>query len=42
MCSGSVSATDMLKRLSLLEDAVENTLRNSLVRDIYLGKQATA
>ena len=32
----------MPKRLSLLEDAVEKILRNPLVRDIYLGKQATA
>src|ERR1700730_17825952 len=26
----------------LVEDAVENILRNPLVRDIYLGKQAAA
>jgi hypothetical protein len=25
-----------------VEDAVENILRNPLVRDIYLGKQAVA
>jgi hypothetical protein len=25
-----------------VEDAVENILRNPLVRDIYLGKQAAA
>jgi branched-chain amino acid transport system ATP-binding protein len=26
----------------LVEDAVENIMRNPLVRDIYLGKQAAA
>ena len=26
----------------LVEDSVENILRNPLVRDIYLGKQAAA
>ena len=26
----------------LVEDAVENILRNPLVRDVYLGKQAAA